>query len=380
MKKIRTLWFLTLVSSLLSVHASGIKTVSEKNNTHQEMKVRMVLFTPADYPEPENYIKRYKELADYSEAFFKKWMNHWDYPCESPLRIDRDSDGNPIVLVIKGQYNYDHENYKSLSGIRKEVVIQAKENYNIEDDNQVWWILNYPKRKRGCRGGGNSINGGTCFANFIEAEGNITINDDLAAGLPEKILMKSMIHEMSHALGLGHIGPKDSDDLGNTLMGPINKAYKKSYNNDSRVYLSEAAAAILWKHPLFEGDPKEQLKLPSVELKNVKVVYNKKRNLLNLKGKLVSDSPAHSVVILNASEGDKSPYWHKAFASKIDNKGNFNCIISELKDASGELVIGFCFDNGTITGNGEKPGLRSSGIRVPYTYENNSYLIEKAEH
>ena len=373
MKVMKKLFTSVLLVFILSAHLFSATKINEKVAETPEMKIRMVLFVPADKSFPDNYMERYKELADYTEAFFTKWMNHWGYPCENPLKIERDEKEYPVVLVMKGEQNYD--DYKDLKAIKKEVINQAKNKFNVPTENQVWWILNYPLRKRSSRGGGNVQNGGTSFGNYKDASGPIKIDAELASGVPEQINMKSLIHELTHALGLGHIGPDTEDNLGNSLMGPINRAYKKKYPDDSRVYLSEAAAAILWKHPLFSGYGAGKFKTPTVEVQNLKVNYVSQKKQLVVEGVLKSDGKAHSMVVLNASKGDRSPYWHKAFVGKVEPDGTFRCSISELKETGGELVIGFVFNNGAITGDGKKLGLNNSGIKKPYNYSDNKYLF-----
>ncbi|MCT4646833.1 MAG: hypothetical protein N4A74_17725 [Carboxylicivirga sp.] len=369
---------LVLVFSILAVNAVATNKTERKNNSFNEMKIRMVLFTPADIEQPKDYRERMKKMADYSEMFFAKWMKYWGYPCENPLKIDRDSKGYPEIIAIKGKYNYGHDAYKKLSDIKKEVIQQANEKYGIPSKGQVWWILNYPKKKRGSRGGGNSINGGFSFGNYIDSDEQIDLEKELGAeGMHEKILFKSLIHELTHGLGLGHIGPRDREDLGNSLMGPVNRGYKKVYVNDSRVHLSEAAAALLWKHPLMEGDNTEKVQMPEVTVKKLRVKYNNKSNEFEVEGKIESNIKAHSVVVLDASEGDKSEYWHKAYVGKVKSNGTFKCAVTELKKTNGELRIAFCFENGAITGSGKKAGVKGGGIIKQYKFSDPVYSVSK---
>lgn len=69
---------------------------------------------------------------------------------------------------------------------------------------------------------------------------------------------KASIHELGHAFGLPHIGPLQADDLGNSLMGPVIRAYRSRHPNEQRVYLTRASGAMLWKHPLFSGTTKDR--------------------------------------------------------------------------------------------------------------------------
>ncbi|MCT4648184.1 MAG: hypothetical protein N4A74_24560 [Carboxylicivirga sp.] len=367
---------LIVATILTSWSVSASPNYIKKEVSSDPMQVRMVLFTAADVKIPTKYRERFKGMADYAEAFFTQWMNHWGYTCDNPLQIERDADGYPLILNIKGKHNRDHEAYKELKGIKKEVMQQAESKYNVSQEGQVWWIFNYPRKKRGSRGGGNAQTGGTSFGNYMDSDEQIDLNMELGEGMHEQILLKSLIHELTHALGLGHIGPRDFDNLGNSLMGPVNRAYKKRYPNDSRVYLSEASAAILWKHPLFDGKNEGPLAMPSVEVKSLKASYNKEKNVFVVEGKLKSDQTAHSIVVSNASKGDASPYWHKAFVGKVKSNGSFSCEVSELNDANGELVIAFCFENGAVTGNGKRLGLNNGGIKKAYAFQNSEFIFK----
>ena len=56
--------------------------------------------------------------------------------------------------------------------------------------------------------------------------------------------------------------------MGNSLMGPNVNLYTSSGStpNADQVYLTEASAAILWKHPVFSGTTKDRQRQPSVKL------------------------------------------------------------------------------------------------------------------
>ncbi len=365
-----------IIAALVLLTFTGYSANKKSSNPKNKMKVRMVLFTPADVELPADYLQRYKDMADYSEVFFQKWMKHWGYDCKKPLDIERDIDGYPVIITIKGEQNKDFEGYKKLPVIRKEVMKQIEEKYKLSSKGQVWWILNYPKVKRGSRGGGNAMTGGNSFGNYIDSDEQIDRKKELAEGMHEEILLKSLIHELTHALGMGHIGPRDGEDLGNSLMGPVNRAYKKKYVNDSRVHLSEAAAAMLYKHPLFDGKNDASVLVRDVAVEGLKVKYLQNKNQFIISGKLKSEFLAHSIVVSDASKGNKSPYWHKAYVGKVKSNGTFQCVVSELNKADGELVIGFCFDNGAVTGNGKKLGLNNSGIKKQYTYTESGFQIK----
>ena len=91
---------------------------------------RVVFFSPADVEPPDGVKERIKEYVDYSQMFFSKWMKHWGYECKGPLAVNRDEDGYPEVLYVKGRHTEasavgvlaDHE-----PGARAHVVIRVGE-------------------------------------------------------------------------------------------------------------------------------------------------------------------------------------------------------------------------------------------------------------
>lgn len=341
----------------------------------KEMNLHMVLFTPEGMDLPVDYQERYMQLADYTEHFFLTWMMHWGYDCETALKIKRDTSGAPHIIVVRGKHKADFPAYQTLEGVRSEIEESLKEMHGIEfRKGDVIWGLNYPKIRRGSRGGGNAMTGGVAFANYIDVAGGIEPKGEMAMkGVHQDILLKSLIHELTHALGIGHIGPREGDNLGNSLMGPVNKAYQKLYPDDERVYLSEASASMLYRHPLFGGNGQCLEEIPTLETSDIKMTYNAGRKVMIVSGKVASNEGIHHVVVLDESMADKSAYWHKAYVGVVDDEGNFTCKVTELIEGEGTLKLVFCFDNGAITGNGKALGISKGGIGQKYTFDGNAF-------
>ncbi|MBT3384521.1 MAG: hypothetical protein HN778_10595 [Prolixibacteraceae bacterium] len=345
---------------------------AEKHETWTGLQI--VMFTPSNIELPADYKERMKEAINYTEWFFKKWLNHWGYSCEDPLKIKRDEDGYPILWRVKGEHTAASGEYNELGYASKEVIPKAIDQFGISEENQTWCIISYPgPPSQAFRGGGN-FRGGTSSANFTSNTGELIKPGDvnLATGAAAEFKLKAIIHELTHALGIAHIGPLTNDNFGNSLMGPTNNAYHGKYPDDNRVYLTKASAAILWKHPLFEGNFNEVNTTPSVQIANFQASFDSEKNTIQISGKLSSESSAHSVIAVNESNADKSEYWRKTFTGDVAEDGTFNCEISELSESSGKLIITFCFNNGAISGVSGKFGI-TKGVVKSYQFKNDTY-------
>lgn len=328
---------------------------ADQANTDRPV-LRVVLFTPSDVDPPPGVRERLKEYVVYSQAFYAKWMNHWGYECENPLPVKLNQDGDPEVFYVRGRHDEASGAYLQL-GFQDEVIQTACRQHQLDPTGQVWWIFTYKgPARRGFRGGGNAGRGGTSTSIYdATVEGHLDIDDHLGDDEAMAMKSKAAIHELGHAFGLPHIGPLSGDKLGNSLMGPVIKAYRSRYPNERRVYLTRASAAMLWKHPLFSGTTKDREIVPTLELKNLLFSHNADASEMIVTGKVCSNHHAHSVVIANESSTTRSDYWRKCFVGRVEEDGSFNVEITELDQADGQLKIVACFNNGAIVGG--RPGL-----------------------
>ena len=277
---------------------------------------------------------------------------------------------------MKGKYTEASGRYKKL-GFQAEVMQQAAKKYGIEPTGEVWWFFMYkgPENNWG-RGTGDLRRGGLSTARYFTNPGSIKPSDDLGGGFLREIQLKGAIHELGHALTLPHIGPKDSDQLGNSLMGPVNKAYSQRKSpSETRVYLSEASAAMLWKHPLFSGSVEDRNIVPKVQLADLVMKFNSKEDEIEITGKLESDRPAHSVIAAEEPEMPRRDYWIKSFVGKVKNDGTFKITVDEFKQSDGKFRIVFCFDNGAVIGETNKRGFQK-GFLCSYEFENGKFLFQ----
>ncbi|MCH1407737.1 MAG: hypothetical protein L7V87_01785 [Verrucomicrobiales bacterium] len=109
----------------------------------------------------------------------------------------------------------------------------------------IWWIFYGYERVKGFQDGARGT-GGININAYPKGDELIPTDAELATGKLNDMAIKGTIHEFGHALELPHIGPRPEVDLGNSLMGPVNRAYwSRSGFVHVRVYLTQASAFAL---------------------------------------------------------------------------------------------------------------------------------------
>jgi len=363
-----------LLPCLVAAQAEALEVA-----TPTEPRLRIVFFTPSDVAPPEGAEVRVTQMADYVQDFFSRWMKHWGYAPERELALDRGADGVPEILYVRGKHTEASGRYRK-PDFQPEVIETACKQYGIQRQGQVWWILMYkgPQDNWG-RGGGDALGGGAATARFYTEPGEIKVGEDLAGGFPREIMLKGAVHELGHALGLPHIGPKDSDELGNSLMGPINKVYSSRKGpEDQRVYLSEASAAMLWKHPLFTTSETRETRRPRVQLLDRKAVYQEEDGAVEVAGRVRSPIPVHSVIVAEESRNPRGDYWTQTFVGKVAADGSFSVSVRKLEKRDGALKIVFCCENGAVLGESRGRGF-GGGFSIAYGFRNGVLSFDRGE-
>ncbi len=363
---------LFLVTAILTVLAPDARS----EDASMRPVLRVVFFTPSDVEPPVGVQERLAEHVEYAQIFYGKWMKHWGYESTYPLNVNRANASSPEVLFVKGRHDEASGRYRQL-GFQGEVIETACKKYDIDPAGQVWWIFTYKgPQRRGFRGGGNAKRGGTSTSIYDpEASGTMRIEDELGSDGIRKN-SKASVHELGHAFGLPHIGPLQNDKLGNSLMGPIVKAYRSRYPREPRVYLTKASAAMLWKHPLFSGTEKDREITPRLKFEDVSTTYDKDRGVIILRGKVESNHSAHSVVVANESEANRSDYWRQCFAERIASDGTFEIAVSELSETDGQLRLVCCFNNGAVVGQDGGLGLQT-GYAKQYRFKDGTFTFDE---
>lgn len=340
-------------------------------------KINVVFVTPSDVEPPADVVDRLTEVADYTENFLNRWMTKWGYEPQRKLIFERTADGKLHVLFFKGSQTLESGTYNK-PGFQTEVWPKMNAQHKLGRHRHVWWMWVYlgdpPLRFQGFRGGGDARGGGNALVNYYHARGKIELNDSFGSPFLKDFALKGTIHELGHALGLPHIGPLERDDLGMTLMGAnIPNFQRKTRSRERRGYLSPAAAAMLWKHPIFSGTAEGRQKVPSVKISDLKIAPGRARRLL-VTGKLESNETAHSIVVLDSAPNVHEKYWQKSYVGKVEAGGEFSIEISEPSAAPGTLKFLLCFNNGAVTGDGKILGLGGSFNRE-YRVNSRGYVL-----
>lgn len=342
-----------------------------------EAKIRVVFFTPKDVEPPENIKERMRQVVDYGQAYYTKWLKRWRYEPETVLPVDRDEEGYPVIYFVKGGRTAASGAYDKV-GYQGKVRDAAIKQYKLPREGSTWWIFVYGSNLRASRGwGGHADRGGNGYTLLVwnDVDGDISLEDKLCSGAADLLNLKGYLHELAHTMSLPHFGPHEKLDLGMSLMGPNSRTYRRAKKNrEERVYITPAVTAIIWKQPQMTGrfDPKP--KMPTIEVSDFVAKYDARRNRFLFTGKLTADVAAHSVVGLDLPEKGATDYWRKSYASKLQEDGTFELAADELSPSNGMMKLVFCFENGIFTGTGKGIGFKYAA-EIPYVYNRGRYLI-----
>ncbi len=340
-------------------------------------RVHVILFLPASVQPPDGYQQRINEIVDYSEAFLRRGMDRWGLR-DVVMPFCRTADGDVEVRVFRGAQKLD--DYKPVT-LRAEVMDALRAEGRINVQKQVWWILVYAGEQGAGADGvflggfGEQI-GGWATCNLDMSPGRISPREPMGSDFLVKLMLKGMLHELGHGFGLPHIGPIDADRAGNTLMGATHVNWRRVRGEgDRRVYLSEAAAAVLARHPAFRGVPDDRGRLPAFSLEGLECVVEQRQRRFVVTGTVKSDEPAAYALVADESEALPGEYWTKTYVGKVDEDGSFRVVVSEPAAAGGTLRIWFVFEDGDHTGDGRQRS-RPSGIARSYTFDNGRWSFE----
>jgi len=212
--------------------------------------------------------------------------------------------------------------------------------------------------------------------NYDTRQGKIDPAKSLGSPFLVDLTLKGMIHELGHGFQLPHIGPRKKDASGNSLMGPNHESFRRLVRKrDERVYLSEAAAAMLSQHPSFRGVSDDRRKLPNVAVMLQRYLANPSKNTITVSGLVRSNSTPVFAIVADESDARPGEYWTKHYIGKISKDGRYAVTITEPSGDNGTLKTWFVFENGTSTGNGRQRG-KAGALVKPYRHIGNTYRFK----
>ncbi|MBG88870.1 MAG: hypothetical protein CMO80_18480 [Verrucomicrobiales bacterium] len=322
-----------------------------------------------------------KQVVDYAQNYYAKWLNHWGYPVKEVLPVDRDANGVPKIYYVRGAETAASGKYDKV-GYQWAVREQAMAEHKIPRQGSTWWIFVYGtkiKASRGYGGFGDPKGNGWALLVWHDLPGEFNNDSPLAGGITDQINLKGYLHELGHTMNLAHFGPRDREvkaGLGMSLMGPNARTYRSlRRNRETKVHMTKATAAIIWKQPQITGEFPKAVARPQIRVSGFRASYDSRAKRIRVLGRLSSNIPAHSVVAIDMPDKGLGTYWKKAYAERL-NRGRFDLSIDELDPSSGTLKVFFCFDNGYMTGTGKGYGYKHS-IELPYRFETGRYRIGK---
>lgn len=352
-----------LIALAALLHAEGVREASLPS-------ARIILFVPDGSKLPPASEPKLRSIALRTESFFAKEIAQWGWKVGRSKIFARNKKGDVDITVVRGALPDSIGGRDALPVIMKRAMTQTNKKPGGDAFKGVWWVFYHcpDYNVRGFQGGGGR-NGGRAINAYPIAEGTVAPDVDLAAETMWPLKLKGCIHEFGHALGLPHIGPRPSVKRGNTLMGPVNKAFAAKAPGkklEPRVYLSEASAAMLAKHPLFTSGTKVEAVRPcEIEVSNFSFEETPAGDI-KVKGIVKSNVGIHSAVVLDSPRGF-GDYWARSYCAKVGGGGKFSVVVSDPLDGTrGILSLFFSLADGRNSATGKREVLHGDRIEIRY--------------
>lgn len=370
--------------AMLLTVAAHLLLVGSTNAQPAMPKIRIVFMTPADVDVPDGVQDRMDRTADYTEQFLVKWMKAWDYPPARERIFERDANGHAVVHFVKSPDSIANGKFPMKEGnmARKGKLLAMEQHGLPKGTLDIWWVWIYvgdpPAKYSSYLGSGNAAQGGLSQVNYTNLPGTIGLDAELGSKYLKDLTLKGTIHEFGHALGLPHNGPREKRDLGIPLMGATFFNYKRRTKvEEERVFLSEASAAILWKHPVFTNTAEKRYANLNVQWDEISIENDRENRVVHITGRVESAVPPHSVIAYDTAANIQATYFQKPYVARTAADGSFRITIDEPigVPTSGIIELVACCENGSMSGGGKARGI-GSAYEVAYQTSRTGYVLK----
>lgn len=344
-----------LVLSCAASHAAGPRPL------------RLVYYYPKDTSPLAGYQERLTSVVGNISEFYRQGMIK-NGKGDKTFLLERDAQGKLVFHFVKGSLKLsEHERGKTDGkmnedidkALRAEGLDPAKETLLVFSNLLVW---DGPKAiEVGPFHGGGGPNDGRCHAYddpkldpklLSSKEPGGWYNRACTIGEFNSHYIGGIAHELGHALGLPHEGPTPDQHAkwGESLMGGGNHTYGEELRGEGKgSYLSNAAATILSRHPLFSGGT-GVAKEPDASFEGCSV--KQVGDAIQIDGKVKSASTPTAVIGYSDSGNEYTGYTGVA---EVKKDGSFSLTVPSHTGPKCSFSLQVCFTDG-----GHYEALRSS--------------------
>lgn len=339
------------------------------NAPHEDLKLRVIYFHPADREPQPNYQERVNRIVlDIKDFYDTEFARIGLKDAELPLEMD----GEQVKIhVVKGAENHDGYGYDVQYGLKMLREIGQQLRGQVDPEREFLLILCglCDKQDDGVYkiyspyyglGGANQVRG-ICFAADCEMLDTLNLtktqepfrynehNRNQRRSLADfnTVFIGGMAHELGHGLSLPHNHERSSErDKGTALMGSGNYTYRAELVGKKGSFMTLASATRMMCHPLLTQSNKQRFDRGHVRVSDV--TFQGAGKALTVRGKVESNIEPFAVIAYSDAEGG-SNYDAFQWTEEVQPDGTFEITLDEHKPGKNALRLNFCHANGATS-------------------------------